>query len=385
MSSCAALVVAAGRGSRFGGPVPKQYAELGGQPVIRHTLNALVSHPAIGAVQAVIHPDDQAQFAAAAEGIAVRPAVFGGATRQESVRLGLDALSEHAPDWVLVHDGARPHVASGVIDRVIGALRESAAGVIPVIPVSETLKRIDDNACITETVSRESIVRAQTPQGFQFTTLKDAHARATGQSFTDDAAVLEASGFPVVTVPGDIDNIKVTDIGDLLRVADLMCETRTGMGFDVHRFGPGDGVTLGGVFIPMDKALIGHSDADVVLHAVTDAILGALSDGDIGVHFPPSDETYRGAPSRMFLEFAMERLRALAGELKHLDITVICERPKLSPVRAAMRESIAGIAGVSVNRISLKATTTEGLGFTGRGEGIACQAIATVRALPSVD
>jgi 2-C-methyl-D-erythritol 4-phosphate cytidylyltransferase/2-C-methyl-D-erythritol 2,4-cyclodiphosphate synthase len=385
MSSCAALVVAAGRGSRFGGSVPKQYADLAGQPVIRHTLWALLAHPEIVAVQPVIHPDDHALFADAAKGLPVLPAVFGGATRQESVRLGLSALSECAPDLVLVHDGARPRVAAGVIDRVVGALKRSAAGVIPVIPVSETLKRIDTGSRITETVARQNIVRAQTPQGFQFAALKEAHERAAGQSLTDDAAVMEASGHPVMTVAGDIDNIKITGTEDLLRVAELMRETRTGIGFDVHRFGSGDGITLGGVLIPMDKALVGHSDADVVLHAATDAILGALGDGDIGLHFPPSDPAYKGAPSRMFLEFAMARLRTQAGELKHLDITVICERPKISPLRDALRASIAEIAGVTVGRVSVKATTTEGLGFTGRGEGIACQALATVQAFPISD
>ncbi len=381
MTSCAALVVAAGRGSRFGSAVPKQYADLGGSAVVRHSLRALSDHPRVSRVVPVIHPDDHAVFAEAAKGLPIASPVLGGATRQESVRLGLDALSIDPPDVVLVHDGARPHVPSDLIDRVLGGLSEHA-GVIPVMPVAETLKRVGNDGVITETVSRDGVVRAQTPQGFHFSVLREAHAQCAGQSLTDDAAILEANGHSVQTVAGDEANIKVTTKNDLQRVADAMSETRTAMGFDVHRFGPGDGVTLGGVFIPMDKSLLGHSDADVVLHAATDAILGALGDGDIGVHFPPSDVSYKDAPSSMFLIFAADRLRAQAGQLVHLDLTIICERPKLVAVRDDMRVSIAQIAGVSPQRISVKATTTEGLGFTGRGEGIACQAVATVKAVP---
>lgn len=349
-------------------------------PVIRHALMAFSGHPDVSHVQAVIHPDDHQKFTEAASGLALAAPVFGGETRQQSVRLGLEALSDINPDFVLVHDGARPNVKAETIDHVIAALSIGAPGAVPIVPIRDSLKKVGDGSQITDSVPRDNIVRAQTPQGFQFQALLAAHQRLDGQSLTDDSAVMENAGFIVTTVEGDESNTKITDAADLRIMNDSLMETRTGSGFDVHRFGSGDGVTLGGVFIPMDKALIGHSDADVLLHAATDAILGALGDGDIGIHFPPTDQAFKDAGSSLFLKFAMERLRALMGALIHLDVTVICEQPKLSTVRDQIRTSIASIADVPVSRISVKATTTEGLGFTGRGEGIACQAIATVRA-----
>ena len=382
MTTCAALVVAAGRGTRFGASRPKQYADLAGMPVIRHALMAFTEHSAISHIQPVIHPDDLQEFTEATSNLPIMAPVFGGETRQQSVRLGLEALADINPDFVLVHDGARPNIKSDTIDGVIAALSSGAPGAIPVVPIPDSLKTVDDESLITDSVSRDNLVRAQTPQGFQYRALIAAHQRCDSQSLTDDAAVLQSAGLNVTTVAGDEGNLKITDSSDLRRMADSLMETRTGTGFDVHRFGPGDGVTLGGVFIPMDKALIGHSDADVLLHAATDAILGAMSDGDIGVHFPPTDPTFKDAGSSLFLAFAMERLRAQMGTLIHLDVTVICERPKLSLVRDQVRTSIASIADVSVSRISVKGTTTEGLGFTGRGEGIACQAVATIRAIP---
>ena len=382
MTTCAALIVAAGRGARFGATLPKQYATLTGSPVLRHALRALNTHPRITQIQPVIHPDDHILFAEAAQDIPIAQPCSGGPTRQDSVRLGLEALAGSAPDFVLIHDGARPLIGTGVLDRVIEALENGALGAIPTLPVPDTLKRVGDGAQIIETVPRTNIVRAQTPQGFHFQTLLQAHQTCAGLNLTDDAAVMEHAGFSVISVPGDEDNIKITEAGDIDRVSEKLLETRVGMGFDVHRFGPGNGLTLGGVFIPMDKTLLGHSDADVVLHAATDAILGALGDGDIGVHFPPSDESFKGAASNLFFEFALNRLHACMGSLIHIDLTVICERPKLSPFREDIRRSIAAMAGVSPARISIKATTTEGLGFTGRGEGIACQAVATVKAAP---
>ena len=383
MTSCAAIIVAAGRGARFGGAFPKQYADLGGIPLVRYALTALVNHTAIGTVVPVIHPDDNEMFETAAAGLDIAPPVSGGTTRQESVRRGLEALADNPPATVLIHDGARPKLGDALIDRVINALSDpSIAGAIPVLPVPDTLKRIDDQGCITETVSRTNVVRAQTPQGFAFAPLLEAHRAAAADSMTDDAAVLERAGYKVATVPGDPGNIKVTDNSDLVRVAALLSETRTGSGFDVHRFGPGNGLMLGGVAIAFDQGLIGHSDADVVLHAATDAILGAMADGDIGVHFPPSDPSFKDSPSDVFLAFAMDRLKRRLGALLHLDLTVICERPKLAPHREKMRKRISEITGVSLSRISIKATTTEGLGFTGRGEGIACQAQATVQLVP---
>ena len=378
MTSCAALIVAAGRGSRFGSKAPKQYAELRGQAVLRHSLTTFSEHPGIDRVVAVIHPDDHIAFAQASKGVRVAAPVIGGATRQESVRLGLDALADNPPGFVLVHDGARPLASHDLIDRVLTGLSEHRA-VVPVLAVPDTLKQISENGAVEKTIPRQGIVRAQTPQGFEYAALRDAHEKFADQSFTDDSAVMEAAGHSVHAVEGDSANIKITTQSDLHNATAAQLETRTAMGFDVHRFGPGDGVTLGGVFIPMDKSLLGHSDADVVLHAATDAILGALADGDIGLHFPPSNPAYRGAPSKTFLAFAMERLKAQGGQLILLDLTVICEHPKLSPVRNQIRQTIAQITGIAAHRISVKATTTEGLGFTGRGEGIACQAVATIR------
>lgn len=379
MVTCAALIVAAGRGQRFGGDQPKQYTDLGGVPVLRHSLAAFSRHPRVESIQPVIHRDDGDLFRQAAEGIDVRHPVGGGETRQASVLCGLEAFSGDEPDVILVHDGARPFPGHGVIDRVLDQLKQGSTGVIPVVPVPDTLKRIDETNIIVDTVPRAGLVRAQTPQGFVFETLLEAHRSCATASLTDDAAVLEECGHPVTTVPGDAANIKVTDQADLETVAVALYETRTGTGFDVHRFGPGTEIILGGVTIPSDRRLEGHSDADVVLHAATDAVLGAMADGDIGVHFPPSDQTYTNAASDLFLRFASERLQSMHGRLVHLDLTVICERPKLSPHREAIRHRIAEILNVPVNRVSVKATTTEGLGFTGRGEGIACQATATVQ------
>ncbi len=347
MTTCAALVVAAGRGTRFGASTPKQYADLAGMPVMRHALMAFSEHPEISHVQSVIHPDDHQQFADAGAGLTLAAPVFGGETRQQSVRLGLEALADIKPDFVLVHDSARPNIKPETIDRVIAALSGGAPGAIPVIPISDSLKSIGNESQIMGSIPRDNTVRAQTPQGFRFQTLLAAHQRCQDTSLTDDAAVMQHEGFDVIAVPGDPDNIKITETADLLRMADNFMETRIGSGFDVHRFGPGNGVTLGGVFIPMDKALIGHSDADVLLHASTDAILGAIGDGDIGVHFPPTDPTFKDAGSSLFLSFAMERLRAQMGALIHLDVTVICEHPKLSPFRDQIRNSIALVADVN--------------------------------------
>lgn len=379
MKTYAALIVAAGRGSRFGSDTPKQYALLSGPPVIAHAIAALSGHQKISHIQPVIHPDDTEAFSSAVGDLNVLMPVFGGQTRQESVRLGLEALVDLNPDFVLIHDGARPNVSNAIVDRVIEALDNGAKGVIPGIGISDTLKRVGESAEIIETVSRSNIVRAQTPQGFNFQCLLDAHRQYVELALTDDAAIMERAGHDVTVVEGDEGNIKVTEASDLTKISDIMLETRTGMGFDVHRFGPGDGVTLGGVKIPMDKSLLGHSDADVVLHAATDAILGSIGDADIGFHFPPSNSEYAGADSKTFLLFAMERLKALSGSLVHLDLTIICERPKITPFRNQIRHTIADTANVTPARVSVKATTTERLGFTGREEGIACQAIATVK------
>jgi 2-C-methyl-D-erythritol 4-phosphate cytidylyltransferase/2-C-methyl-D-erythritol 2,4-cyclodiphosphate synthase len=375
--TCAALIVAAGRGQRFGGSGPKQYAPLRGEPLLRRTLRAFSCHPGIGDIAVAIHPDDADLFQAAAAGLPRVTSVTGGTTRQESVRLGLEALAAKAPDLVLIHDGARPMIEAGLIDRVLAGLT-SAEGVLPVVPVIDTLKRLD-GVTIVATVARENLVRAQTPQGFRFSVILAAHRAHAGESLTDDASVMERAGHKIITVAGDETNIKVTSMDDLARVNELLSETRTGSGFDVHKFGPGDAVMLCGVRVPHSHGLEGHSDADVALHAATDALLGAIGAGDIGLHFPPSDPKWRGAASHHFLRHAHELLTARGGRLIHLDVTIICERPKVGPHREAMVNEMAQILGVERNRISVKATTTEGLGFTGRQEGIAAQAVATIQ------
>ena len=380
MGGCVALIVAAGRGMRFGGDGPKQYQTLGGAPLLRRTVKAFLDHPGVSAIQPVIHPDDALLYAEAIADlpwIKLLPAVHGGATRQQSVRNGLEALAGKPPDLVLIHDGARPMVSASVIGAVIDTLRD-ADGALPCLPVVDTLKRLDGGK-VGATVSRDGLARAQTPQGFRYPAILAAHRKAGGVDFTDDAAVLEAAGGTVVSVPGDEANVKVTTMDDLKRLEGALMEIRTGTGFDVHKFGPGDGVWLCGLKIPHTQGLEGHSDADVALHAATDAILGAIGDGDIGAHFPPTDPQWRGVSSDRFLRHAYDLMKARGGALTHLDVTIICERPKVGPHRAAMVARIAEIMGVEKHRVSVKATTTEGLGFTGRREGIAAQAVATVR------
>jgi len=376
--TCDVIVVAAGRGSRFGADGPKQYAPLGGRPILRWSLSAFAAHPLVRRVLPVIHRDDSASFDAAAAGLKTHSPVPGGATRQESVLRGLEALAADAPNYVLIHDAARPGVDAALIARVIGGLAH-APGVIPALPVADTLKRLDAQGRVVETVPRTNLSAAQTPQGFHFDKILAAHKAALGQELTDDAAVLEHAGHAVLTVPGSTANHKITTQDDLARMEQGLLETRIGNGFDVHRFTEGHEVMLCGVAIPHTHKLLGHSDADVALHAATDAILGAIGAGDIGAHFPPSNPAYKNAPSDKFLAHAMELLRARGGALTHLDITIICERPKIGPYRDKMVARVAAIAGVTPSRISVKATTTEGLGFTGRGEGIAAQATATVR------
>jgi 2-C-methyl-D-erythritol 4-phosphate cytidylyltransferase/2-C-methyl-D-erythritol 2,4-cyclodiphosphate synthase len=382
----AALIVAAGRGQRFGGSLPKQYATLAGVPLLRHSLRAFAAHPAVDTVRAVIHADDRALYDAAAEGLEIAAPVAGGASRQESVLRGLESLAATPPARVLIHDGARPFVAAAVIERVLAALADSP-GAIAALPVVDTLKQADGGR-IAGTRDRSGLWGAQTPQGFRFAEILAAHRAAAGEELTDDAAVAERAGLAVTLVEGSRENMKVTSQEDLavaerwLRGAQE--ETRVGQGFDVHAFGPGDHVTLCGIRVPHDAGLVGHSDADAGLHALTDAILGALGAGDIGSHFPPSDPQWRGADSGKFLVHARDLVAAQGGRLLHLDVTLICERPKIGPHRDAMVARIAGLLDLPAGRVSVKATTTEKLGFTGRGEGIAAQAVATI-ALPPFD
>lgn len=382
MAGSVALIVACGRGQRFGAELPKQYQPLAGRPVLRHTLERFSRHPRVDAVRAVIHPDDLPFYEDAAEGLGALTPVGGGATRQESVRLGLESLEGAAPDRVLIHDGVRPLVDAALIDRVLGALDDQPA-VLPALPVADTIKRVKD-ARVLDTVDRTGLFRAQTPQGFHFGPILDAHRRFAGAAMTDDTALAAAAGLPVTVVEGDEANLKITDRADLARAARALSVTlrpRTGFGFDVHRLVPGDGVLLLGVQVPARFRLSGHSDADVGLHALTDAILGTIAAGDIGTHFPPSDERWAGADSALFLRHARELVEAAGGWIEHVDVTLICERPKIGPHRPAMIARVAELLGLDAGRVSVKATTTERLGFTGRGEGIAAQAAATV-ALP---
>jgi 2-C-methyl-D-erythritol 4-phosphate cytidylyltransferase/2-C-methyl-D-erythritol 2,4-cyclodiphosphate synthase len=383
-----ALIVAAGRGQRFGASLPKQYAVLAGVPLLRHTLAAFAGHPDIRRVRAVIHPDDRDLYDAAADGLDLAEPVAGGCNRQESVLRGLESLAEDAPEQVLIHDGARPFVSPDVIARVLAALARSP-GAIAALPVVDTLKR-EAKGHIAGTQDRTGLWGAQTPQGFRFAEILAAHRAVAGEELTDDAAVAERAGLAVALVEGSRENMKVTSQDDL-RTAEQWLrgqqsetrpdEMRVGQGFDVHAFGPGDHVTLCGVRVPHDFGLVGHSDADAGLHALTDAILGALGAGDIGSHFPPSDPQWRGADSGRFLVHARDLVRARGGRLLHLDVTLICERPKIGPHREAMVARIAELLDLPAARVSVKATTTEKLGFTGRGEGIAAQAVATI-ALP---
>jgi 2-C-methyl-D-erythritol 4-phosphate cytidylyltransferase/2-C-methyl-D-erythritol 2,4-cyclodiphosphate synthase len=383
MPSIYALVVAAGRGSRFGGTLPKQYLPLGGASVLRHAVEALAAHPQLTGVLVAIRPEDRAPFDHAVCDLDVLPPVPGGATRQESVRRGLEALVAYGPDRVLIHDGARPFPDPAVIDRVIDGL-DRAEAVIPCLPLRDTIKRAEDGT-IRETIDRSGLWRAQTPQGFHFDAILAAHRAAAGRDLTDDAAVAEAAGLAPLLVQGSEDNLKITTPRDLADGERLLAwrqgDIRIGQGFDVHPFAPGDRLWICGIEIPYEMSLNGHSDADVGLHALTDAVLGAIGAGDIGMHFPPSDPQWRGAASHQFLRHAAGLVRAQGGAVAAVDVTIICERPKIGPHRQAMVERIAAILGIPPGRVSVKATTTEKLGFTGRGEGIAAQAVATVRLL----
>lgn len=377
----AVLIVAAGRGNRAGPGAPKQYRQLAGEPVLRRTLSAFAAHPLISSVMAVIHEDDREAYGAASAGLAkLLDPCAGGATRQASVRAGLERLAASPPDYVLIHDGARPLVSARLIADCISALAEHA-GALAALTVTDTIRRATAEGLAGETVDRVGLWRAQTPQAFRFGAILDAHRRASGDDYTDDVAVAAAACIDIAMVEGDEDNIKITSAEDLRRAERIIMrggDVRTGTGFDVHRFGPGDHVWLCGVKVPHAFGLVGHSDADAGLHAITDAILGAIGAGDIGQHFPPSDPKWKGAPSDIFLAHAATLARDAGARISNVDLTLICEQPKIGPHVPAMRKRIADILSLDVARVSVKATTTEGLGFTGRGEGIAAQALATL-------
>ena len=382
----AAVIVAAGRGYRAGGDMPKQYRQIAGEPVIRPTLAAFLAHPQIAAVQPVIHPDDEGIFrAATADLVHLLPPVPGGATRQASVRAGLEALRAAAPELVLIHDAARPFLSGDLIARAIAAAKEHGAAV-PAVAITDTVKKVDDRDMVSETLDRSRLRTVQTPQAFAYDLIVELHRRAAAagrEDFTDDAALAEWAGHQVNVFVGESTNVKLTTNEDFERAEALrlaaLGDVRTGNGFDVHAFGDGDHVMLAGVSIPHTRGVTGHSDADVALHALVDAILGALAEGDIGVHFPPSDPQWRGASSDRFLAFACDRVRARSGMIAHLDVTIVCEMPRVGPHRDAMRARIAAIAGIPIGRVAIKATTSEKMGFTGRAEGLVAMATATVR------
>ncbi|HEY1503690.1 MAG TPA: bifunctional 2-C-methyl-D-erythritol 4-phosphate cytidylyltransferase/2-C-methyl-D-erythritol 2,4-cyclodiphosphate synthase [Stellaceae bacterium] len=381
MLACIAIVVAAGRGTRLGGERPKQYRSLGGQTLLRHSVERLAEHPRIDRVRVVYNPADHDLYDAAVAGLDILPPVRGGAARQDSARLGLESLQSFAPLRVLIHDAARPFVEQSLIDRVLDAL-DTAPAAIPALPLADTVKR-GENGVVTDTLDRSALWRVQTPQGFDYRAILAAHRTAAGMELTDDAAVAERAGLTVRLVEGAESNFKVTTTDDFARAEKLTSggtgDYRSGQGFDVHAFGPGDHVWLCGLKIPHSHGLIGHSDADVGLHALTDAILGALGAGDIGMHFPPSDPKWRGAPSHLFLRYAADLVGQAKGRIVHVDVTMMCEAPRIGPHRDAMVAKIAEILALPPTRVSIKATTTEKLGFLGRGEGMAAQAIATVQ------
>jgi 2-C-methyl-D-erythritol 4-phosphate cytidylyltransferase / 2-C-methyl-D-erythritol 2,4-cyclodiphosphate synthase len=390
MNQTTAIIVAAGRGTRAGdGEFPKQYRRIGGVPILRLTLDTFLAHPRGINVLVIIAPGDEALFGSVApqEDRLLAP-VLGGATRQESVRNGLLDLARNPPERVLIHDAVRPFARAGLLERVIAGLDDKAA-VLPALPVSATMKAVDATGLVTATVPRDGLQAAETPQGFRFAPILEAHNRAAaaGLSFTDDAAVAEWAGIPVRVVAGESGNIKLTTAEEI-RAADQRLaaeaalargEVRVGTGYDVHAFGPGDGVMIGGIAVPHTKGVVSHSDGDVVLHALTDALLGALAEGDIGDHFPPFEAKWSGAASDQFLAFAAGRVAARNGVIVNLDVTIVTEAPRISAHRAAMRERIAAICGIAADRVAVKATTSEGLGFIGRGEGISATATATVR------
>ncbi|HSO46988.1 MAG TPA: bifunctional 2-C-methyl-D-erythritol 4-phosphate cytidylyltransferase/2-C-methyl-D-erythritol 2,4-cyclodiphosphate synthase [Rhizobiaceae bacterium] len=381
----AVVMVAAGRGERMGGDDgPKQYRDLRGSSVLSRATRPFLDHPDVDLVLVVIHADDQALYAAAIpDHSKLLPPVNGGATRQQSVLNGLDALAAVAPSNVLIHDAARPFVTAEIISDVLAAIAPGQCA-LPACAVADTLKRAGIGLTVEATVSRDGLFAAQTPQGFMFDEILAAHrdaARKGIAGLTDDASVAEAAGIAVRIVPAPQSNSKLTTQADMeaarMKLGSRFPDVRTGNGYDVHQLEPGDGVTLCGVFIAHDQRLKGHSDADVGLHALTDALLGTIGDGDIGSHFPPSDMRWKGASSDRFLAHAVQLVRQRGGVITHLDVSLICEAPRIGPHRDEMRARIAEIAGIEIFRVAVKATTNEKIGFIGRGEGIAAIATAT--------
>lgn len=371
-----ALIVAAGKGERAGGGIPKQYRELGGKPVLRWAVESLIRHPAVQSTRVVIGKGQEAQAMAALEGLDIGAPILGGAERSDSVRAGLAAIQG---DAVLVHDAARPFCPAAVVDRLLASL-EFYDGSAPVLPMGDTLARVGDS--LDELVDRRAMVRVQTPQAFRLDRLRAAYERWSGPPPTDETTVVRAAGMKVAAIEGDPALDKLTLPADFDRAEQWLAgrfSPRTGLGYDVHAFAGEGPIMLGGIEVSHSRGLAGHSDADVVLHAITDALLGAAGLGDIGEHFPPSDPRWKDAESSLFLKYVAELLRGHGAIIDHVDCTIVAEAPKIGPHRSAMRARIAQIAGLNIDQVSIKATTTEGLGFTGRREGIAAQAVASIR------
>lgn len=383
VKDCVALIVAAGRGARLGGSVAKQYRKVGGVTLLRMAIERTIATGRFADICVVIGDDDQALYREATEGLSLLAPAIGGSTRRQSVLNGLECLASRAPRLVSIQDAARPLVDGELVAKLIDAA-EREGGAIAALQVVDTLKRGGET--IAATIPREGLWQAQTPQVFRFDAILAAHRQAAAlppserDALTDDAQVAERAGIKVALLPGSVDNFKITTEADLHRLERLLQQTeiRIGTGFDVHAFGAGDHVMLCGVAVPHERGLVGHSDADVGLHALTDALLGVIGLGDIGQHFPPSDPQWRGAASRQFVEHAAKELHKRGGRIVNLDVTLICERPKIGPQRDAMIAAIAGMLGIDRDRVSVKATTTEKLGFTGRSEGIAAQAAVSV-------
>lgn len=385
LNKTAAIIVAAGRGLRAGTGGPKQYRSIGGKTVLSRAMEPFCTHPGVMAVQPVRNPDDADIFDQAVGHLSYQPPVNGGATRQASVRAGLEALVSQKPDIVLIHDAARAFVTHTVISRAIDSALITGAA-IPVVPVTDTVKVVDETGAVQATPDRANLRIAQTPQAFHFQTILEAHRRAAREGrddFTDDAAIAEWAGLTVATFEGDVANMKLTTPEDFAReearLGALLGDIRTGTGYDVHALTDGDHLMLCGVRVPFNRGFLAHSDGDVGLHAIVDAILGALADGDIGSHFPPSDPKWKGAASDQFLKHAVGLVHQRGGRIANLEVTMICEAPKIGPLRDVMRAKIAEITGLAQSRIAVKATTSERLGFTGRQEGIAATASATIR------
>jgi len=382
-SSCVALVVSAGRGRRCGTDIPKQYVKVNHSALLTRSVRTLSSHPLIDFVRVVIHPDDQELYEQATKNFEILDPVFGGKERQDSVFLGLKSLEEINPTYVLIHDAARPFVSKNTISSLINTLVEGSSAVIPGILTKDSMKRTEKNQ-IVETVDRKNLWQAQTPQAFDYRAILTAHIVSAGRALDDDAEIAQINNIEVKIIEGSPDNFKITTYADLEKGKiisnsnDGVQMPRVGIGFDVHGFEPGDSITLCGINVPYERSLKGHSDADVGLHALTDALLGAIGMGDIGTIFPPTDPKWKKADSKIFLESVNDEINKRGGQIINIDLTIICEEPKISNHRDRMQNSIASILNITNKQINIKATTTEKLGFIGRGEGIATQAIVAV-------